>query len=105
MSLNGDKAMGGDGIPPIISRGAATAILEPVHYLFELCLRKASLPREWCYHVITPIPKSGDRSLISNYIPISSISKLFEKLVFDKVFDFLIDSSISSSQFGFILLL
>ena len=42
---------------------------------------------------------------ITNYRPISllsSVSKLFEKLVFDKLFDFLIKSSISSSQFGFI---
>ena len=30
------------------------------------------------------------------------MSKIFERLVFDKIFDFLIDTSISNSQFGFI---
>ena len=53
-SLNGDKAMGGDDIPPVIINGAATAILEPVYYLLELCLKKASLPLEWRDHYITP---------------------------------------------------
>ena len=47
----------------------------------------------------------GDRSIISNYRPISllcCISKVLERLVFDKSYDFIVKSSISDSQFGFI---
>ena len=70
-SLNGDKAMGGDEIPPVIIKGAPTAILEPVHYLFELCLKKASLPLEWRDHYVTPIHINfDDKSVITNYRPI-----------------------------------
>ena len=53
-------------------------------------------------YYITPIPKSGDKSVISNYRSISLLSKLFEKVVSDKIFDFLIDASVSNCQYGFI---
>ena len=104
-SLNCGKAMGGDGIPPIILKGTAAAILEPLHHLFARCTQKSSLPAEWRDHYITPIPKSGDRSIVCNYRPISllsCISKLFEWLVFDQVSTFLMETSLSNSQFGFI---
>ena len=34
--------MGGDGIPPIILREAATAVLEPLHHLFLLCVQQST---------------------------------------------------------------
>ena len=40
---------------PLILNQAASALAEPVHHLFSLCLSKS-------YHV-TPIHKSGDRSI------------------------------------------
>ena len=50
------KAIGGDGIPPATLNGAATAILEPLHHLFDLCIKRAVIPSEWHDHFITPIP-------------------------------------------------
>ena len=55
-------------------------------------------------HLIISIPKSGDKSQISNYRPISllcNLSKLLEKIVFDKIYDFISENSISIHQFGF----
>ena len=89
-----------DGIPPLILKYAATALVDPIHCLFNLCISQSYLSSEWCSHLITPVPKTGDRSNIENYQPISllcSISKVLEKIIFDKVSDF-----ISLSQFGFI---
>ena len=97
--------MGGDDIPPMILKHAASALAEPVHHLFSLCLTKSYLPAEWRCHHITPIHKSGDRSTITNYHPISLLSCLFkilERLVFDKTYDFIVKTSISNSQFGFV---
>ena len=104
-SCDPSKAMGGDGIPPMILKHAASALAEPVHHLFSLCLTKSYLPAEWRCHHITPIHKSGDRSTITNYRPISLLSCLFkilERLVFDKTYDFIVKTSISNSQFGFV---
>ena len=104
-SLDPSKAMGGDGIPPAILKHSATVLAEPVHHLFSLCLSQEYLPDEWHQHHIIAIPKSGDRSQVSNYRPISllcCLSKVLERLVFDKVSEFLVTSSVSLSQFGFI---
>ena len=69
-----------------------------------MSLASCKLPKEWKLHCIIPIFKSGDKSLISNYRPISllcSISKVLERIVYDKVFGF-IGQSISKSQYGFL---
>ena len=105
VTLDTTKAMGCDGIPPLILKHAATALVDPIHYLFNLCISQSYLPSEWRSHLITPIPKSGDRSNIENYRPISllcSISKVLEKIIFDKVSNFILNHTISLSQFGFI---
>ena len=103
-AVNPRKAGGGDGISPAILHHSATALLEPIHYLFQVCVTSAVIPSEWKRHYITPIHKSGDKTQIVNYRPISllsSVSKVFERIIFDKVYDFLADSVISSSQYGF----
>jgi hypothetical protein len=70
-SLDPSKAMGIDGISPKVLKLCACAIYEPLTHLFQLCIDQGYLPLEWKQHVITPIFKSGDKSMISNYRPIS----------------------------------
>uniref|UniRef100_A0A1X7TFF9 Reverse transcriptase domain-containing protein n=1 Tax=Amphimedon queenslandica TaxID=400682 RepID=A0A1X7TFF9_AMPQE len=53
----------------------------------------AYIPQEWKIHRITPMFKSGDRTLVKKYRPISLlciVSKIVERIVFDK------------TQFGFL---
>jgi hypothetical protein len=103
-SLDTTKAMGCDGIPPSLFVHCAIALLEPIHHLFTLCLSQHYLPLEWRSHHIVPIPKSKDTSTVANFRPISllcCISKVLERLVFDKIFDFLANHCITLSQFGF----
>ena len=73
-SCDPSKAMGGDGIPPMILKHAASALAEPVHHLFYLCLTKSYLPAEWRCHHITPIHKSQLHLLVASllFLPISS---------------------------------
>ena len=104
IGLNPSKAPGLDGIGPKVLRSCAVALCGPLHHLFNLSLKNSQIPSEWHLHRITPIFKSGDRSLVSNYRPISllcTVSKVLESLVYDKVIDFL-SCSLSTFQFGFL---
>ena len=72
-SLQTDKAMAGDGIPPSFSEKQQQLFLN--HYIiFFFSVFNNLLPTEWLNHYITPIPKSGDRSIATNYRPISLLS-------------------------------
>ncbi len=104
LCLNQSKAMGCDNLSPKILRFCATALCEPVSFLFNKSLESGCLPDLWKTHKICPIPKSGDCSKISNYRPISLLcilSKVMESVVYDKVIDF-IRPKLSESQFGFL---
>ena len=68
-----------------------------------LSLNSHSIPRDWKQHTIIPVYKSGDKSTLKNYRPISllcSISKLLENLIYNKIIEFM-RKSISCHQFGF----
>ena len=103
-NLDPNKASGIDSINPALLRYCAESLTSPIHYLFTSSLRSQSLPQEWRTHCIVPVFKSGDNSLVKNYRPISLlciVSKVFEKIVFQNLFDFLYNR-LSVYQFGFI---
>lgn len=102
-SLDPTKAMGIDGIGPKILKSCALAIYQPLHHLFQTSLHTLTIPKEWKIHCISPIHKSGDRSLVTNYRPISllsSTSKVLEHLVSNKCYGYL-EPLLSVVQFGF----
>ena len=71
--------------------------------LYNLSLPTGSFPSKWKHAHITPIFKNGSKNLVNNYRPISlwnSVSKILERLVFDKVYP-IVNPLISSSQHGF----
>lgn len=104
-SLDASKAMGIDGIPPKLLKHCSLALYIPVHHLFSVSLTKHVIPCEWKCHSITPIHKSGDKSQVTNYRPISLLcimSKVLERLVYNDLNKFIIQNNIiSCSQFGF----
>ena len=62
-----------------------------------------TVPLDWRSHMITLIHKAGDRTLVSNYRPISllcCISKVLERIIYNHLIDFAC-SSLSRNQFGF----
>jgi hypothetical protein len=97
-SLDPSKLMGVDGIGPKILKHCALALYKPIHHLFLLSLSQHYLPTEWRLHLITPIFKSGDKSSVRNYRPISLlcvISKVLERMTK------FVSNFLSHSQFGF----
>ena len=104
-SLDVSKATGPDGISPYLLKEGAQSITPSLTRLFNLSLQKSFFPFEWKKAHVTPIFKGGEANLCSNYRPISLIScvaKVFERVVFKHVFNFLRDNLVlSDKQSGF----
>ena len=78
------KAMGCDSIGPKLLKHCATALYQPFHHLLCERLAQQYIPFEWHTHLIKPIFKTGDRSSVMNYRPISLLcvsSKVLERIV------------------------
>ena len=104
VALNPTKSMGYDGIGPGLLKFCALPLHEPLHHLFLLSLSQHYLPQDWRVHLIKPIHKSGSRTSIDNYRPISllsSISKVLEKIVHLNIIEF-VNTHVSPCQFGFL---
>lgn len=93
-----------DGLSPFLLKNAAASLAEPLSILFNISLQSGLFLNEWKVSFLTPIFKAGSKQDISNYRPIckiSTIPKLFEKLISDKIF-FVVREHISVYQHGFI---
>ena len=73
--------------------------------LFNQSLNEGIYPESLKIAKVTPIYKAGDPSIASNYRPISILpttGKIFEKIVFDQLSNYLrINNILSQTQFGF----
>ena len=98
--LDPSKSMGIDNIGPKILKYCAGALYLPIHHLFCLSFSYQSLSAEWCLHSVTPIFKSGDRTSFKNYRPISLLSLILERLIFNQIL-LVTSATISHFQFGF----
>ena len=56
----------------------------------NLSLQSGVFPDDWKQANVTPIFKKDDRQLKSNYRPVSYLSKITEKVVFTRVYNFLL---------------
>ena len=70
-------------------------------FLFNTSFETSQFPDSWKVARITPIFKGGDRTEKSNYRPISVlpvISKLFEKLVFNQLYQYMKENGLFTSE-------
>jgi len=104
-SLDINKAAGIDNIGPRVLRFCASSLLKPICHLFTASLSTGGVPTQWHAHCcVTSIYKYGDKSLVSNYQPISLLcilSKVLEKIVYNKIMRFL-EGSFTKHQYGFL---
>ena len=98
-------ASGPDGISSTMLRNTAPAISPSLTSLFNLSLKSGVVPSAWKSSNVTPILKSGNPTLVSNYRPISLlslVSKVLERIVHNRVSKYLSTNSLlSNQQFGF----
>ena len=103
-NLNVDKGQGPDGIPNTFLINTRFSIVTSLSIIFDKLLSQGVFPEIWKKSTIIPIFKSGDKSNIESYRTISilsSIPKLFEKIVSDKFYKFF-EAFITEEQHGFL---
>ena len=88
-----------------MAKKCITGFIEPLTYLINKSFSEGIFPTELKLARVVPILKEGDPMLLTNYRPISILtffSKIFEKLMYCNIFNFLEKNSIIfNRQFGF----
>ncbi|KAL4154567.1 hypothetical protein QTP88_000424 [Uroleucon formosanum] len=87
-TLSGAKNVGPDGLPGVFLFQLRSIIAYPLFLLFRRSLDEGIFPTILKFSSVTPVHKSGVKSDISNYRPISiqsHLSKLFESLVLNSI--------------------
>lgn len=104
-SLKVNKSAGPDGIHPRMLRELADVLAVPVCILFKRSLSESLLPEDWKRSHITPIFKSGERIMTSNYRPVSLtavLCKVLESILRESIFEHMSQNGlITDCQHGF----
>ena len=91
------KASGPDEIPGRLLKDSAYVLTPYLKLIFNLSLSEGIFPNDWKIAKVAPVHKSGQKDGCGNYRPISVlslVSKLFEKLVYEQVNNYLINNNI-----------
>ena len=92
-------------IPITVVKRVKDIIAPHLCKLFNSCISTGTFPLCLKLGKITPIHKKGPKNDISNYRPVSTLpifGKIFEKIVYDRLFSFVTERRIlSDTQFGF----
>ena len=103
--LKESKAAVPDKINARLVKDSAEIICSSLTKIFNRSLQCGIFPDDLKNAFVSPIYKNGDKSDRSNYRPISvlsTVAKVFEKLVYSQIISYIDDSKIlSNSQFGF----
>ena len=93
------------GISTNFVKQTIPVLLNPLLHIFTLSFKTGIAPSQFKIAKVIPIFKSGDKSSMDNYRPISllsTFSKILEKIVASRLLTFLDDGNILSKfQFGF----
>ena len=104
--LNPNKAYGPDGISPKMLKEGGPSLVNILTQIFNLSLSKGIFPSSWKLANVCPIYKKAEEFVTKNYRPISllsTIAKVFEKVVFKHLFNFFrTNFTISLWQSGFL---
>lgn len=104
-SLKSKSTCGIDNISSRTLKDLNISISQPLTVLINRSILEGTVPNIMKIARVKPLHKSKDRSNLDNYRPISilaSISKVLEKVVFKRVYNFFDNNSLfSENQFGF----
>ena len=106
LNLDLSKASGPDCIPVVVLKNCEPELSYILAELFNKCLRESCFPDCWKVSSVVPVFKNvGERSTAKSYRPVSLlsvVSKVFEKLVNNRIVDHLEKCGLFSDfQYGF----
>ena len=100
------EASGADKIGHQMLKYTANSVARPLTILFNKCLECGIFPQTWKKAFVMPLYKKDEKHFPSNYRPISLLScvgKVFERIIFKNIHNFLLDNSlIYDMQSGFL---
>ena len=104
-SLKGGKSPGFDEINYDIVKQNFNSLLVLLKYIFDLSLKSGTFPEKIKIVRVTPVFKSGDTSLMTNYRPISVLpcfSKMLERIMYNRLYKYLTENNLLyCKKFGF----
>jgi hypothetical protein len=104
-SIDTSKATGPDGISPKLLHEAGYSIVPSLTRLINMSLSLSKVPKKWKLANVIPLFKSGEKSDVNNYRPVSllsCVSKMLERIVFKHLYNYIRDNNlISPHQSGF----
>ena len=91
VNLHSPKPSGPDCIPVVVLQKCEPELSYTLAELFNMCLRESCFPDCWKFSSVLPVFKNvGERSTVKSYYPdslLSVVSKVFEKLVNNRIVD------------------
>ena len=105
-NLDLSKTSGSDCIPVVVLKNCEPELSYILAELFNKCLKESCFPDCWKVSSVVPVFKNvGERSTAKSYRPVSLlsvVSKVFEKLVNNRIIDHLEKCDLFSDfQYGF----
>ena len=105
-SLSPKTSTGGeDHLNNKLLKHIALSIIQPLTVLSNKSLQEGNFPDGMKISKVIPLHKTGNKHIFNNYRPISLLpvlSKVLEKLVHNRLYNFLVDNKILyPSQYGF----
>jgi hypothetical protein len=101
-SIKVKNSHGYDGVTTKMLKASAPYICSPLGYIFNKSRRSGTFPSRLKYSIVKPLFKKGDKD---NYRPISlltSFSKIFEKIIYDRLLQHIkVNNILLEEQFGF----
>ena len=89
----------------MLIKDAASLVAEPLTYIIHMSIETGLVPSDWKIAKVIPVFKSGSKSDLDNYRPISILpvlSKLLEKFIHKQLIDHLEKNCmLFNFQFGF----
>ena len=103
--INPMKSSGFDKLSSRVCKDAFNVLIDKLVHIFNCSLRHNHFPMAWKSAKVVPLFKGGEREDVSNYRPVSLLplpGKLLERVVHDRIMDFLNERNfLTSNQGGF----